>query len=127
MFKAAGFILKNTHLTPLAERWSEGVLVLIYWKLEGDHLYIRRAAGVIQAFRTTTNEQGIFEFPAWGPIKIPEHLPSNASPRTESPRLILYKRGYDIYSLSRHQSRNEPTLSKIKWGWNGMTLKMKSM
>ena len=125
----------NTYSAKAIEAWVvdaetkkplEGVIVVAHWELryglEGGGSY------QLQVMETVTDKNGRFYFPAWGPKKIPEHLPREARLKTHDPGLAMYYPNYGavvrvndrpITSLSGH-GESERTSD-----WNGKTIEMK--
>lgn len=70
----------------------EGANVVANWELnfglEGGGAY------QLQIMEEVTDKNGRFYFPAWGPKKIPGHLPSEARLKDRDPAIIIFKSGY---------------------------------
>ena len=103
----------------------QDVIVVAYWKLDGG-LEGGVNKGVVHVMETVTDENGRFDFPAWGPKKVPEGSRGGIL-KNESPGMVLYKEGYE-YRYINNKDRHPPGFSrKVRVSdWTGKTIQLKS-
>lgn len=96
------------------------VVVVAEWRLEGGlHTDV---IGRLHLQETVTDSQGVYRFPAWGPIKVEK---GRLDP--SSPVIHFYKRGYRFQT-----QRNEDLLKRTRTAdalvsdWNGKTIELVS-
>lgn len=122
----------NTYSAKPIEAWVvdsetkqplEGVIVVALWELryglEGGGAY------PLTVMEAVTDKNGRFYFPAWGPKKIPEHLPYEARLKDWDPAMVFYKKDYTYLMLTN----DRPIRSMSGHGdstrtseWNGKTI-----
>jgi len=102
------------------------VIVVAYWLLYGG-LEGGNEEGAIQLLEVETDDNGEFYFPAWGPIKVSEHVSSNARLRGESPGLIIFKSSYKPLFLQNEYLRNADTPTVRFSDWNGKKILLYKM
>lgn len=103
----------------------EGVIVAARWKLEygmeGGY------ASLLNTLETETDKNGRFYFPAWGPKKIPDGLPSEARLKDSDPALELFKSGYRVQALKNDKpiaSMSGHGTSLRSFDWNGRKIQL---
>lgn len=94
------------------------VIVVAAWVLEGG-LEGGYTEALIQLMEAETDEKGEFYFPAWGPVKVPIFVSSNARLKQYSPKLIIFKSGYAPLILFSKYSRGKIIPTLIYSDWNG--------
>lgn len=104
----------------------EGVIVVAHWVLE----YGLEGGGRYQltVMETTTDQEGRFTFPAWGPKEVPPSLPSEARLKDRDPSLLLFKPGYGYVGLQNDRSIRSMSghgASVRHSDWHGTTVSMK--
>lgn len=99
----------------------EGVIVTANWQLLGG-IEGTYPVGQMQLLETLTGPDGVFRFPAWGPLKRPQgHL------LNDDPQLLLFKPGYEYRRLSNWLEASWGKLREPlrRSDWNGRTTEMK--
>ena len=79
----------------------------------------------MERLETVTDDQGWFQFPAWGRKPLPADVPYNAAMTYSSPLLTIFKSGY-IKDLS-NGSGKPSTDSAIKSEWDGKIIELKRL
>lgn len=125
----------NTYSAKAIEAWVvdeetkkplEGVIVVAHWELR----YGLEGGGAYQLhiLETVTDKNGRFNFPAWGPKRIPEHLPREARLKNNDPGLGMYYPNYNAVILANERSMKlmgDHGDSERTSDWNGKTIEMK--
>ncbi len=93
----------------------EGVIVVAHWQLQGGF-----EGGTpikeLQISEAVTGRDGRYSFPGWGlKLALSGHL------KSESPEILLFKRGYKFRLLSNNWY---PGRDMSKSDWNGVTVKL---
>jgi hypothetical protein len=97
----------------------EGVIVTANWQLLGG-MEGSLPLGQMQVMETQTGPDGVFNFPAWGPLKRPKGYL-----REGDPQLLLFKPGY-AYRALVNEVRSKINYDPIRRSvWNGKTIEMK--
>ena len=99
----------------------EGVIVVAHWELRFGHAGGSSVVGQLMVMEATTDKDGKFSLPAWGPkIAVASSLSNRA------PQLLLFKNGYRYKSLWNDYTKSiEQLLQPVrKSDWNGKTIKM---
>lgn len=99
----------------------EGVIVTANWQLLGG-IEGSYPVGQMQVMETQTGQDGVFRFPAWGPLKRPKgHL------RENDPQLLLFKSGYEYRRLGNYMEASWGKLREPlrRSDWNGRTIALK--
>ncbi len=126
----------NTYSAKAIEAWVvdadtkkplEGVIVVANWELryglEGGGTY------QLQVMETVTDKSGKFYFPAWGPKKIPEHLPSEARLKNDDPGLSFFYPNYGAVARANDKpfkslgGHGESERTSV---WNGKKIELKT-
>ena len=97
----------------------EGVIITANWQLEEGTFGGNVQAGQLSVMETTTDKEGKFRFPGWGPLKVAKgHLVNR------DPQLLLFKSGYESLGLeNKYSSDRELRLRSVrKSDWNGKTI-----
>lgn len=94
----------------------ESVSVVAAWELRGDMNYAR-AVGYAKVLEATTDKNGRFNLPSWGP-----RLTWNGKIRLSAPLFLLFKNGYGygVYANNGRSDANAP--SELRSDWNGKVL-----
>ena len=97
----------------------EGVIITANWQLLGG-MEGSLPLAQMQVLETQTDADGVFRFPAWGPLKRPKGYL-----RESDPQLLLFKSGYEYKRLANKVSSkiNHDTIRRSDW--NGKTIEMK--
>lgn len=103
----------------------EGVIVVAHWELYGG--FHPDTVGQLNILETVTDQDGKFQFPAWGPKQVPSDMPSNSRLVDGDPVLVLYKPGYKPDRLSNKLTtaklRGEGPLVRTS-DWNGKKIEL---
>lgn len=118
-----GFVVDAETRRPI-----EGAVVLAHWDLEfgleGGSAY----SWVVM--ETLTNAEGRFDFPAWGPRRVPDFLPGEARLKGHDPLVVFFKLGYQGIAQTQSQASKDyrrpkefPTAGPAvrEWYLNGET------
>ncbi len=97
----------------------EGVIVTANWQLLGG-MEGSLPIGQMQVMETQTGSDGVFRFPAWGPLKRPKGYL-----REDDPQLLLFKPGYEYKRLASEISSKINHDSVRRSIWNGKTIEIK--
>lgn len=95
-----------------------GVAVVAAWELKGG-LNTGQVVGYVNILETTTDEQGRFSFPAWGP-----KLATSGVVRLGAPVLLLFKPGYDYSIRDNDGPLEQNAQSPLRSKWNGRTIEL---
>lgn len=100
----------------------EGVIVTANWQLQGGFGIHSQYVGQLMIMETVTDQNGRFNFPAWGPrpTLLGQFLVN------EDPRLVFFKNGYDFESLQNEPRSHINKASLRTSRWNGKTIGLKS-
>ena len=103
----------------------EGVIVTANWALISGNPGGSTPAGQLMVLETTTDKNGVFRFPGWGPLKRRQGLLL-----IDDPQLLLFKSGYDYQRLNNY--RDGVPLEGL-WKapvrtsqWSGKTIEMRA-
>jgi hypothetical protein len=100
----------------------EGAVVVAHWQLEGG-LHTDRV-GELMILETTSDKNGRFSFPAWGPIT---HRGRGRLTNMD-PELIIFKSGYEYRRLANPLTKEAIDGWPIpvrRSQWNGKTIELK--
>jgi hypothetical protein len=75
-----------------------GVIVTANWALSSGNPGGSTPAGQLKVLETTTDKDGVFRFPGWGPIKRKQGFLLY-----DDPQLLLFKSGYDYRRLNNYR------------------------
>jgi len=93
----------------------EGVIVVAHWQLKGG-FEGGNPVGQLKILESVTEPNGRYSFAAWGPkFALMGHL------RSESPEILMFKKGYKFLGLSNNWYRDRDT---SKSDWNGKSVKL---
>lgn len=102
----------------------EGVIVTANWQLESGNAGGSFVVGQMMVMEALTNKEGVFHFPAWGPLKLRQGVMS-----LNDPQLLLFKSGYAYRRLNNYREGvsleglwRAPVRSSQ---WNGKTIELK--
>ena len=105
----------------------EGVVVVAHWELEGG-LEGGSNMGQVKVLESITDENGILNFPAWGPKRVSSGILSNTRLKDKDPGLLFFKSSYKYLSIQNNKGL-EKTASKgpiVRTSiWNGKKIKLK--
>lgn len=97
----------------------DGVIVTANWQLLGG-MEGSLPLAQMQVMETQTGPDGVFRFPAWGPLKRPQGYL-----REDDPHLLLFKPGYEYQRLA-NEVRSKINHDAVRRSiWNGRTIEMK--
>lgn len=101
-----------------------GVIVTANWKLTSGNAGGSTPVGQMMVLETATDKDGVFRFPAWGPLKRKAGFLL-----IDDPQLLLFKSGYDYRRLNNYR---DGVPLKGRWRapvrtsqWGGKTIEMK--
>jgi len=104
----------------------EGVIVVAHWEVENPY---GATVAQVMVMETTTDKQGKFAFPAWGPKRADISLaPASVAPSTgrleyQAPALLLFKRDYMPQTLANPTSGFPLDKGPLRHSyWNGKTI-----
>ena len=120
LLSACGFMyhaeaIEGRVMDSQTEKPLEGVIVVAHWQLMGGF-----EGGVpikqLQIFEATTDQNGRYQFPAWGPkFAVIGHLGS------QSPRILMFKPGYKYLGLDNQWYEGRDS---SKFDYNKKTVKL---
>jgi hypothetical protein len=93
----------------------EGVIVVAHWQLQGG-FEGGTPVNELNILEATTDQNGRYSFPAWGP-----KFALMGKLRSESPEILMYKQGYKFQRLL---SDWHPNMDTSKSDWNRKTIKL---
>lgn len=98
----------------------QNVIVVAHWQLTGG-FEGHNNVGQLKVMETTTDRNGRFFFPAWGPLR-----PSAGGMRSASPRLILFTPEH-LPKILRNRQHNLDFLTKVRESdWHGKKIELDS-
>lgn len=100
----------------------EGVIVVAHWQLKGG-LEGGNPVGEMMVMETLTDAKGRFYFPGWGP----KLRSLEGRLKTQSPRILLFKSGYEYRGLENklnHKSLRGDLDKPLRSDWNDKTIKL---
>jgi len=114
----SGRVVDASTQLPMAD-----VVVVAHWQLVGGFMEAR-PAGELKIYETTTDSEGRFTFPSWGPVQV---LRPDVMLRNSDPELHLFKSGYAITNVGNqlrndNYYRNTPVRTS---DWDGRVVEMK--
>ncbi|MFL6647013.1 MAG: hypothetical protein ACJ8KO_03540 [Sulfurifustaceae bacterium] len=100
----------------------ERVIVTANWQLESGNPGGSFVVGQMIVMEAVTDKDGVFHFPAWGPIRRKEGLLLD-----KDPQLLFFKSGYEYRSLSNYgRSLEGIWKDPVRTSkWNGKTIELK--
>lgn len=128
----AGDSLPDAYSAEAIEAWVidadtknpiEGVVVTANWQLDGGlegHTPVKQ----MMILETTTDKNGHFHFPAWGPIS----RPFNAKLRFQDPQILIFKKYYTYLALENNlvglKGRGKHSLRKFDFNRETFEIKI---
>ncbi|MES2047554.1 MAG: carboxypeptidase-like regulatory domain-containing protein [Pseudomonadota bacterium] len=108
----------------------EGVNVTANWRVEEGNLAGTNGGGDIQIMETVTDQTGRYQFPAWGPKRLPPKKNGwwvDQYIGNGDPELVFFKRAYRLESRSNVLVMEHNRSLLRRSDWNGKTIKLKSL
>lgn len=102
----------------------EGVVVVAVWELVGG-LEGASVLGAVQVLETSTDKDGAYRLPAWGPIK---HAGRGVL-EPEAPKVLFFKQGYQFVSVRNfnvHLRGFDPNYGRSSI-WSGRTVTLRNI
>lgn len=104
-----------------------GVTVVAHWGLVYPLLLHGHGRNDMEILEAVTDDDGWFQFPAWGPRAIPAEVPSRARMSSADPGLIFFKSGYSKYLANEDRDQMERPAANRRSSWDGKTIELKKI